>query len=129
MEVKSKRPLALPLGGRLHYFRLEALQAVEFELERRIDDVIECGADPLNFFRDLVREAYLVKTPEGFYKNDDESVDFLYSDDYDELLRAIFESSDPEQNLADFIEAITPSIGKTTNTYNIFEDKEKNVQP
>ena len=129
MEVKPKKPLTLLLGGGLHYFRLEAFQAIEFELERRIDDVIEHDADPLIFFRDLVREAYLVKTPEGFYKNDDESVDFLYSDDYDELLSAIFQSADPEQNLADFIEAITPSIGKTTNTYNIFEDKEKNVQP
>lgn len=126
MEVKPKKPLALPLGGRLHYFRLEALQAVEFELERRIDDVVEHDADPLNFFRDLVREAYLVKTAEGFYKDDEESVGFLYSDDYDELLRAIFEASDPEQNLADFIAQITPTID---STYNIFEDKDNNVHP
>ena len=126
MVVKPKKPLALPLGGRLHYFRLEALQAVEFELERRIDDVVEHDADPLNFFRDLVREAYLVKTAEGFYKDDEESVGFLYSDDYDELLRAIFEASDPEQNLADFIAQITPTID---STYNIFEDKDNNVHP
>ena len=126
MEVKPKKPLALPLGGRLHYFRLEALQAIEFELERRIDDVVEHDADPLNFFRDLVREAYLVKTAEGFYKDDEESVGFLYSDDYDELLRAIFETPDPEQNLADFIAQITPTID---STYNIFEDKDNNVYP
>ena len=114
------------MGGRLHYFRLEALQAIEFELERRIDDVVEHDADPLSFFRDLVREAYLVKTAEGFYKDDEESVGFLYSDDYDELLRAIFETPDPEQNLADFIAQITPTID---STYNIFEDKDNNVHP
>ena len=126
MEVKPKKPLALPLGGRLHYFRLEALQTIEFDLERRIDEVVEHDADPLIFFRDLVREAYLVKTAEGFYKDEEESVGFLYSDDYDELLRIIFEASDPEHNLAVFISEITPTID---NTYNIFEDKEKNVQP
>ena len=126
MEVNPKKPLALPLGGRLHYFRLEALQAIEFELERRIDDVIEHDTDPLTFFRDLIREAYLVKTAEGFYKDDEEAVGFLYSEGYDELLRAIFEAPDPEQNLADFIAEITPTID---STYNIFEDKENNVHP
>lgn len=126
MEVNPKKPLSLPLGGRLHYFRLEALQTIEFELERKIDDVVEHGADPLIFFRDLVREAYLVKTVEGFYKDDEEAVGFLYSDDYDELLRAIFEAPDPEQNLADFIAEITPTID---NTHNIFEDKDNNVHP
>ena len=128
--MRHRRAHEVVLGETPYYFMMSKVEAIEYQLHEKIEDLIDNFSDEnvLDFFRDFVRYSYRRKTAKGYLTDDEAAVKFLNSADYDELIQAIFVNNEsPEETLAEFIASTAWNLHDLNHTddssYNIFNEE------